>query len=379
MWGRVLCLPPLKTNVGIKMNKIAIHHIGGRCGNRAIDIPPKFHKDIVNVFYEADTDCLTQIEEVNKKLESECLVFPYCLSDSCKLITFNINYDPFTSSLYDMNPYYKSYYTFLGDHDYIISETTKVMETRKVDTVSMDSIAEKIPIPDFISVDTQGSEYDILVGAKGLLKSNVIAVMAETVFHPINGSGIIFGDLVKFMSEQGFHFAKFLSIHEASAFRAPIGLRGTGFHVATDALFLRKIEDTEDDLMLRKLSFISIVLDHLEYGLECLKKSKGFTTSDKDPTYLRFLSDLEKSVKELPEVYPDTFTSLYPTFEISKARFSNGNSPYKRQIITRIIDPKIQVQGWTDVEMTLIRYGLEKQANLISKYRHVHARSLLRL
>lgn len=349
-------------------NRISIHIIGGRSGDGALSLPAKFRKDIVNVFYEADKDCLAQIKERNP----ECQILPHCLSDTCKLTPFNIKYDLYTSSMYRMNPDYESYYTFLEDHDYIISEVTKVVETRNVESVSIDSLSQS---PDFLSVDTQGSEYDILLGTKETLKSSVVGLLVESVFHPLYERKIIFGDLVKLLSEQGFHFARFLSMHEASPFRAPLGLRGTGFHMATDCLFLRKIENTDDALMLRKLAFISIIFNQIEYAIECLKKSKGFLSEE--PVYLKFLKELEQSVEKMPSVYPDTFVSLYPSFEASKSRFGGTVQP-KQKPKRQGMDEKIQVQGWTDVEMVFNRYGLEGQANLLRQNRVSQLRSINR-
>jgi hypothetical protein len=79
--------------------RISVHHIGGRGGDREFPEGLKFEKDIINVLYDADPDCLAQIQERNQHLESELHVLPYCLADACKSTSFNINYNSFTSSL----------------------------------------------------------------------------------------------------------------------------------------------------------------------------------------------------------------------------------------------------------------------------------------
>ena len=53
----------------------------------------QFEKDIINVLYDADEDCLEQIKASNRHLKSQLHVLPYALSDKCKSSVLNINYD----------------------------------------------------------------------------------------------------------------------------------------------------------------------------------------------------------------------------------------------------------------------------------------------
>lgn len=411
----------------INSKRLSMHHIGGRGGGRAFPILKKFEKDIVNILYEADPDCLAQVQERNKNLESELHVLPYCLADACKSTSFNINYDPYTSSLLDPNPDYKSYYYFCDDHDYLWSEATKAMEKRHIEVVTIDHIFQstniQIPPPDFLSIDTQGSEYDILLGAKETLKSSVLALIIEAEFHQIYKNQKLFGDLVKLLSDQGFHFVRCLDLYEMSPFRASVGTRGEGFHMFTEALFFRRIDDIDNDedefrryIMLRKLAFIAIVFNQFEYGLECLRRSKNHvgydsTTQEELPAYYRFLRDLEESIERMPAVYPNTFTSKY-TFEASKARFESSANLIRKGM-KNIIKQKLwfliptrfkRALRWikhilfflsfmdeegifiksklftrcTDVEAILLKYGLEPQANILKQRRLIQTHHISR-
>ncbi len=397
--------------MGLNNQRISVHHVGGRAGSRAFPVLKAFEKDIVNVLYDADPDCLRHVREMNRHLESEIHVLPHCLDDSRKSTSLNINYDPYTSSLYDPNPDYDSYYSFNKNHDYIMSDGTKVMEKRDIDAVSMDSIFRlkdvSVPPPDFLSIDTQGSEYDILLGAKETLGSNVVAVALEAEFHPIYKGQKLFGDIVNLLSDRGFDFVRFLGIYEMSPFRSPIGLRGEGFHIFSEALFLRRIEKTGVDrhadqmrsyLMLRKLAFISIVFKQFEYGLECLRRSKNLvgygTDVQEESVYLRFLRDLERQVEKVPRVYPLTLISKYPSFAASQSRFEvkdgaasrvNGikrllmqNMPllyrflkWMKRVFKDILSLKWMLGRHTDVEKTLLEYGLRDQADLLRKKRFI--------
>jgi FkbM family methyltransferase len=396
--------------------RISVHHVGGRAGSRAFPVLKAFEKDIINVLYDADPDCLAHVRQMNQHLESQLHVLPYCLDDSRKSASLNINYDPYTSSLYPPNPDYDAYYSFNKSHDYIMSDGTKVMEKRAVDAVNMDSIFHSkdvsAPAPDFLSIDTQGSEYDILLGAKETLESNVVALALEAEFHPIYKGQKLFGDLVKLLSERGFDFVRFLGIYEMSPFRAPIGLRGEGFHIFSDALFLRRVEkigagrhvdQMKSYLMLRKLAFISIVFKQFEYGWECLRRSRNLAVSGEaiheEAVYLKFLRDFDRQAEKVPRVYPVTFASKYPSFAASQARFevqkeaALGVAGIKR-LLTRhmpllygllrwmkrvyqgfflkgVFLLRLMLGRYTDVEKILMKYGLRDQANLLKKNRFI--------
>jgi len=402
--------------------RISLHHVGGRSGGRGFPLLMKFEKDMINVIYDADSDCIEQVQEKSQNLESELHVLAYCLADSCKSTSFNLNYDPFTSSLYDFNPDYKSAYYFNVNHDYILSECFRTMEKRDIEAVSIDYIFQStdisIPPPDFLSIDTQGSEYDILLGAKETLKSNVVAVVMEAELHPIYKGQKVFGDLVKLMSDQGFYFVRFLDISSCPLFRAPIGLRGEGFQLWSDALFFRRIDNfgsSKDELrrylMLRKLAFISIAFNQFEYGLECLRQSNNSINSHhstmrkEEPVYLRFLREFEQQVKKIPAAYLPTFTSSITSFAQSKSRFESVASKTRLEAktgkINKIIQslkrakaicsapyqkfkkktyPKVSIPikriftGYNDVETFLISYGLKTQANVLKENRLIQSR-----
>jgi FkbM family methyltransferase len=321
----------------ISNKRLALHHVGARNGSSAFPILPAFEKDIINVLYDADSDCLDQVHAVNQNRPSQLVVLPHCLGDRCASTQFNINYDPYTSSLLDCNPPYGSFYEFNpGGFDYVHSESFRTVEKRALSLVTLDSIFQgelsSAPTPDFLSIDTQGSEYEILQGARGTLNASVLALVLEVEFHPLYKGQKLFGDIAAFLAKEGFHFVSFLHLAEMSPSRAPIGLRGKGFHTHGEALFLRRIDrlgaadDASTYLMLRKLAFFAIVFDQFEYALQCLEGSReaaagsSMIRPSEGLSYLAFLDALEDEAARMPFLFPDTFASLY-SFEQSKARF----------------------------------------------------------
>ena len=408
--------------------KIVVHHVGGRGGSRSFPILKKFEKDVINVIYDSDRDCIDQIREKNEKLDSELHVLSYCLSDKCGPATLNINYDPYTSSLLESNESINSFYMFYFNHDYIMGETARTMERRQVDAVTLDHLFDSEVVvlekPDFLSIDIEGAEYNALQGTEETLKSNILSVFSEVTFHPFKKNQKQFGDICDFLSDRGFYFVALkeknnaIMMQEMSPFRYPVGLRGKGFHTLSEALFLRRIDSVKNfcnnnlDLYvnLRKLAFISIAFNQLEYGLECLNQSSSleldFTKScqsENMPTYLKFLKEIEEQVNRTIALFPPTFSDLY-TFEQSKLRFVNDQdfnaeireensikhsvkvflmkySPFLLMIIRKrwfiifkikrafLFKNKRNIEYYSKVEKILIKYELHSLADIIREKR----------
>lgn len=321
--------------------KICLHHIGGRGGGRAFPDYRLFEGDMINILYDADTDCISQIIENNKNLPSQLMVFPYCVGSENKKTKFNINYDPYSSSILQNNPKFGNYYSFKSTYDYILSDSFKAMEIIELDVKTLDSIVDNdninIPLPDFLSLDTEGTEYDILLGGQKTLNSSVLALIVEVSFQPLRTDQKLFGDICKLLADNNFEFVKFFNFSEFSPYRSPVGLRGGGgFQLLTDALFLRKCDsidpnDENGQIMLKKLAFFSILYNQIEYALLCLNRADDVinknslnTPESVDLKYLTFIKELKDTIKDIDPCYPPIF-SMISSYEESKARCSAGN------------------------------------------------------
>ena len=338
-------------------NKLSVHHVGGRSGSRSFPYMKKFEKDIINVLYDADADCIEQISKKNQNRTSELHVLPYALGEVCGSGILNINYDPYTSSLLETNHAYDSFYSFYQDHDYIMGETAKTIEERDVKIMTLDDILKSnglnLPKPDFLSIDVEGGEYGVIKGAINTMNDNVLAIFAEVVFHPFRIGQKTFSELCELLATHGFYFATFsndndkVNLEEMSPYRYPVGLRGAGFHTLSEALFLRKIDFVEDNFhktnrynSLRKLAFIAIIFNQIEYGLECLKRSRLIERVNIPEDFLatnygQFLGELEKISESHPQRFPQTFKSKYSS-EQSKARFNYNEISLREEYRTTL-------------------------------------------
>ncbi|MDP6805195.1 MAG: FkbM family methyltransferase [Rhodospirillales bacterium] len=372
-------------------DRINVHHVGGRWGTRGFPTVEAFEADLVNVIYEADADSVAQIREKNRHLESELHVLPYCLADRPGEGTLNINYCPFTSSLYPAKDREEEFTTFLANSDFIFSETMRTMEERPVQLHTLDELLASreadVPAPDFLSIDTQGAEPDIIEGAKDTIARHVLALFVEVEFIEIYERQRLFGEVSKQLDELGFVFAGFERMQRTDPYRMPLGMRGGGFETSADALFLRRLSTVaESPLMLGKLAFIALLFKQPAYAFRCLDMRGGAGKGGHGRIYLRLLDQLAQAAERLPKLSPKKFTERL-TFEESKARFQEDstdpapgqvalaerNRAFGRELIERADDLRVLLSPtFTPVEEVLNAFGLADQAMRLRNTRCAH-------
>ena len=279
-------------------DRIIAHHVGGRGFGVALNSPQRFSGDIVNVLYEADEKCA--LEMIAQNTNENFHVLPYCLGLEDRAGKLYITNNPYASSNLRPNPEYDTYYcevALAGEIDGISMQDTrydavygnenKVVEVRDVmihalDTLVRDGKVAGNLMPDFLSLDTQGSELDILRGAQTTLHDQCVALATEIEFHPMYEGQALFSGIFDFALSHGFYFAGFTYLQEISPKRMPIGARAKGFLAFGDALFLRRIDSVnsiagssdEQHLMLLKLAFVALNFGYLEYALLVLEAAE---------------------------------------------------------------------------------------------------------
>ncbi|MDB5362933.1 MAG: hypothetical protein JWO51_4230 [Rhodospirillales bacterium] len=310
--------------------KLLLHHVGGRGFGVALTAPAYFDRDLAYVLYEADADCARDMIEANP--HENFHVLPYCLGRQSGPARLKIMSNACNSSLLDPAPEYGSYGCEVslvgreGDMDvtgarYDVSFGNEIRVVRSVDveTRALDDLIGdgKLPYgapPDVLSLDTQGSELDILLGARQTVRTGVLALATEIGFHALYRNQALFARLLDFADEEGFHFVSFASLQEISPFRAPVGQRGKGFIGFGDAMFLRRIE-TLDQLSPQpetrriigyKLAFIAVTLGHLEYAVQALDyadRQPGRSDELAATSYGPFLDRFRAIGKTMPPLY----------------------------------------------------------------------------
>lgn len=315
-------------------DRIVAHHVGGRGFGVALNCPPNLAKHLVHVLYEADEICAREMIKENK--DENFHVFPYCLGEYNRPGKIFITKNPYASSNLEPSQAYAKHYCELhldGEvegvmlqnavYDVVYGNDNSVVDVRDVNICTLDYImkATAVPqglVPDFLSLDTQGSELNILKGGEQTFHNHCVALATEVEFHPMYKGQPLFSDIFDFALRHGFHFVGFTYLQEISPHRLPLGARAKGVVAFGDALFFRDIDSVraiaksqnELYLMLLKLAFIALNFGYLEFALQAVeaadatKADRQFRDRLLERDCYRLLDDLKRAVNELPACFP---------------------------------------------------------------------------
>lgn len=156
-----------------------------------------------------------------------------------------------------------------------------VMGTASVPVRSLDSLVSdpSVRLPrsiDFIKMDTQGSELEILQGASELLRTQVVAIEVEVLFARLYESQPVFRDVDAWLSERGFSLFK---LRRQELVRNPYATRphiSAGQLAFGDALYLRDPLDPprpwipQDARQLEALILLAMLYDLHDFALELI-------------------------------------------------------------------------------------------------------------
>ena len=181
-------------------------------------------------------------------------IFPTALSETNKDSEFYLCKKPEVSSLYKPN-------TKLLEN-FPDSERFDIISKRTLKTVSLDSY--NIENSDFIKIDVQGSELNILKGANKTLE-NTFGLELEIEFLEIYKDQPLFGEVCKKLSEKGFQFIDFVNLtrwerKEHNSF---------GQCIFGDALFLKNPEilDIKNMNISKICTYFTILVIYKRYDL----------------------------------------------------------------------------------------------------------------
>lgn len=119
---------------------------------------------------------------------------PYAVGDGSRR-TFHICNHAMTSSLYEPN-------TKLLKLFQNLEELVRVVKTEEMDTKRLDDLPE-VAETDYLKLDIQGAELDVLKGATNLLK-RVVVINTEVEFVPLYKGQPLFADVDTFLRSRGF-------------------------------------------------------------------------------------------------------------------------------------------------------------------------------
>lgn len=192
-------LPPIKFAQSAffkefaKLSPIKLVDIGARGGAPA-NWNPVFDNLKVFCFEPDKKEC----EKLNKETNENHTFFPYALFNKDEEIDFNMTKKPDCSSIYKPNR--KFLERFPNSHLFDVEKIIKV-KCATLDNVLKDNRIHDI---DFIKVDTQGSELQVLEGAKETLQESVLGVEVEIEFSPQYENQPFFSEVDQYLRKLGF-------------------------------------------------------------------------------------------------------------------------------------------------------------------------------
>lgn len=103
--------------------------------------------------------------------------------------------NPKASSLFKIHPKLNEFIT-VSQHE--------IVDTKQIGLESMQNVLQDVPSPDFIKVDAEGSDLEILKGAEIFLAKNVLGVQVEVPFISRHVNAPFFADIDSYLRQFSF-------------------------------------------------------------------------------------------------------------------------------------------------------------------------------
>jgi FkbM family methyltransferase len=145
--------------------------------------------------FDPDEDECRRLTALN--VDDDTTLVPVALGRRCGPETLYLTAEPACSSIYQPDPY-------LTEHRPELN-CAKEVGTTIVNMMTLDAWAAESGVTciDFLKLDVQGAELDVLLGGEASLK-NVRALEVEVEFNPIYLNQPLFGDVDAFLRKKGF-------------------------------------------------------------------------------------------------------------------------------------------------------------------------------
>lgn len=217
------------------------------------------------VAFELDKD---ECEKLNQKSPKGIKFFPYALGEKNEKKKLYITNHPMCTSLYKPNEKFMKLFNNL--------HFAYLKNIQDVETVSLDFFLKKenINFVDFIKIDIQGAELDVLKGGVESLK-NILTIITEVEFVQLYNEQPLFGDMSSFLSEFQIMFHKFLSLQGRTLKPTVLNndLNHSSQHMWSDAMYIRDVEKIPslNNHQILKLSILAYLYGSPDLTFHCLR------------------------------------------------------------------------------------------------------------
>ncbi len=224
--------------------------------------------------FDADED---SCQEANQDLADKGINWqekhiPLALSDSIGECTLYVTKAPMCSSLYPPNePYLKR---FQG-----LPELVNLDFSVEIETTTLEAFCEEENITeiDFLKIDVQGADLNVLQGSNSLL-NDILAIQIEVEFSPLYLNQPLFADVDSFLRNHNFTlFDLYSSYRKRYSLNIQSPFHPQGQLLWGDAFYLRDLisedflkKDQQNPERIFKLACVADVMGFYDYAAEIL-------------------------------------------------------------------------------------------------------------
>ncbi|MBF2009310.1 MAG: FkbM family methyltransferase [Chlorogloeopsis fritschii C42_A2020_084] len=233
-----------------------------------------FNPNLTIYGFDADADAC---EAAEAELKSRQISWtekhiPLALGKSTGETTLYVTKHPMCSSLYPPNELYIERFANL-------SELCSLDFTIGIETTTLDEFCHKEGIEqvDFLHIDVQGADLQVLEGSADILKRSVLGVQVEVEFSPLYLNQPLFADVDIYLRKYGFTLFDLATAYRPRARSPIVSTNHPGQLLWGDAYYLQDPIKENANLHIKepakilKLACLADVLGFSDYALELLE------------------------------------------------------------------------------------------------------------
>lgn len=377
--------------------EIHFHHVGGYAGSLPLAIPTPLRRDVNLYLYDANAATMEQSGTTDFRRQVN---IGQAIFDRDGQTDVHITYHPAASSLFPQSPdfaeYWRSAYTESDMCDVLTADQREV-STARIGCTTLDALCRTQSISaDFLSLDAEGSERQILEGSRAALGSSVVGLICEIHFVEVRRGQTTAGELFDTTTAHGFHLSD-LQMHPGRGYaRLPIGWRAHGAVTSGDGFFFKRLDLIKATYpapapSLAKLALFCLLTGRVEHGvaaaLAAQQADAAVFAHGSDFAYLKLLSEMLELKQQQAALFLPTWADFYPTAEAGLRHGDAGRGIDLRDANRRYFSTVTPVdflarvialsnQDDSPVEALFRRYQLE---NLAAVVKHQRQQSVLKL
>ena len=193
--------------------------------------------------FEADTQEADRLKIKYRQRGDEIIVIGKAVAEKSGKLVLNLFRNRAMASTVKRNPVSSLF------EDERLQEV-EITDQIQVDAVSFDSFCQEKEIKaDFLKLDTEGTELEIMKGAIHQIEHNILGLRSEVAFDYIFDGMPLFGDLNAFMLSKGFYLLNIDYDGKGDYQNESVRVDGRyGILTSSDAVWLRRMDTLFDKI-----------------------------------------------------------------------------------------------------------------------------------